>query len=712
MLRFVPRLAFAVVCPALSAAAVQDPESQEAKTTVVKAARSEDTATASPLLDVSVTGDELMRTNERSLPRALAKAAGVWVQETNLGGGAPVINGMLGNRIVIVMDGVRLNDSTTRLGPNQYLNSIPPEIVERIDVLRGPGSVLYGSDAIGGAILIWTRRRDPTRGNPTLAGLHAELGTEYVSAADGVRGDVGGSWAGESDGLLGSIGGEHWGDLRSGNGDEWPTAYDGRDYFGSWVHDFAPGRTLRLTGLASIQEDVPRTDRLVTGYGQTQPSNDRWDYSLQDHRRYVANYTDEAPGGLTDRMDVRVSLRSYTEEREIQGNGSSELNSQRDEILTLGVGVDWKKALGEAHLLTWGLDAEHDEVDSSAVAKDLNTGTGVEEDGAFAPDARYAAGGIFLQDELLELDPVDVTAGIRWSWASFGFDEFASVGTGHESGDFQALTASLAAATDLSESLRLTGVLAQGFRAPNLEDLANESDFYGGTELPNPDLEPEKSLTAQLVLDATRPAWNASLGVWATYLDDLIGRRLLDEGDPNTTGDETYLRDNAGYANLFGADFAGRHRLGGEISPWFLEGNLSYAWGQQYDDTEDPNGEEVLYDVPFRRIPPLFGRTAVAWDRLGSGRAFERGAFSVFFAAEQDRLNPDDETDPRIDPTGTDGWARLDLDFEGLLRREESGGQARWTFGIHNLLDASYRVHASGLDAPGFGVVLGVRVTV
>jgi outer membrane receptor protein involved in Fe transport len=705
--RSVPLSFLAVTCPTICEGA-----QEEKHTTIVSAARSEDTATSSPLLDVSVTGAELMRTNERSLPRALAKAAGVWVQETNLGGGAPVIGGMLGNRIVIVVDGVRLNDSTTRLGPNQYLNSIPPEIVERIDVLRGPGSVLYGSDAIGGAILIWTRRRDPARGDAARAGLHGELGGEYVSSADGWRGNVGGSWAGDTDGLLGSLGYEDWGDLRSGNGEEWPTAYDGRDLFGSWVHDLVPGRSLRLTALASRQEDVPRTDRLVTGYGQTQPSNDRWDYSLQDHRRYVANYTDEQPGGLTDRMDVRVSMRTYTEERSIQGNGSSELSSQRDEIFTLGVGVDWKKALGEAHLLTWGLDADHDEVDSSTVAKDLTSGVGTPEDGAFAPDARYTSGGIFLQDELLKLDPVDVTAGVRWSWASFGFDEFASAGTGHESGDFQALTASLAAATDLAQGVRLTGVLAQGFRAPNLEDLANESDFYGGTELPNPDLDPEQSTTAELVLDTVRPAWNASIGAWYSYIDDLIGRRLIDAGDPTTTGDETYLRDNAGYAHLFGADFSGRHRLGSDGSPWAVEGNLSYAWGQQYDDTQDPTGAEPLYDVPFRRIPPLFGRAALVWDRLGSGRPVERGAFSAFFATEQDRLNPDDKSDPRIDPTGTDGWIRLDLDFEGPLNRQEAPAQARWTFGIHNLLDASYRVHASGLDAPGLGVVVGVRVTV
>ena len=76
------------------------------------------------------------------------------------------------------------------------------------------------------------------------------------------------------------------------------------------------------------------------------------------------------------------------------------------------------------------------------------------------------------------------------------------------------------------DGVRLTGVLAQGFRAPNLEDLANESSFYGGTELPDPELDPERSLSAQLALDLTRPGWGASIGIWHTWLQDLIGRDL------------------------------------------------------------------------------------------------------------------------------------------------------------------------------------------
>ncbi len=676
------------------------------------AGRSTAAATTSPSLQVSVTGEQLARTNERSLPRALGKAAGIWIQETNLGGGAPVIGGLLGNRIVIVVDGVRMNDSTTRLGPNQSLNSIPPEVVERIDVIRGPSAVLYGSDAVGGAILVWTRRRGPAPFDPAARRLHGEAGGEYLSAADGGRGYLGLSGASEVDGWLLSGGLEDWGDLTSGGGEEWPTAYQGGDLFGSWVRDLGPGRSLRVSALVSRQTDVPRTDRLVTGFVQTQPANDVWNYALQDRRRWLAAYTDASEGGFADSMQVRLSLRTYEEQREIRGNGSSTQTDERDEVFTTGLGVDWRKQLGGAHLLTWGLDFDYDMVESTASDTDLNSGSVSPQDGAFAPNASYSSGGIFVQDELLALAPFDVTAGLRWSWFGFGFDDFPSSGTDqHESGSFNALTSSLAVARDLAPGTRLTAVLAQGYRAPNLEDLANNSSFFGGTELANPDLEPENSFSAQLALDLVRESWTGSFSVYATWLEDMIGRKLINPGGPSS-GDETWQRANAGEGQIFGTDLAAHVRLGGPISPWAAEAGLGFVWGQQYDDTVDPSTGQMPYDdVPFRRIPPLSGRVSMIWDGLSEWDRLDRAALSLAFAGEQDRLNPEDLTDPRIDPNGTAGWAELDQDLDGPLGRPGDRAQASWSLGLHNLLDASYRVHSSGLDAPGFGVVVGVSVT-
>src|SRR4030095_6663756 len=94
-------------------------------------------------------------------PTQLAKAAGVWLQQTNLGGGSPLLQGLSGHQVLLGVDGVRWNDSATRTGVNQMLNGIDAATVERVEVIRGPRTVLYGSDALGGVVLIWTKTRKP-----------------------------------------------------------------------------------------------------------------------------------------------------------------------------------------------------------------------------------------------------------------------------------------------------------------------------------------------------------------------------------------------------------------------------------------------------------------------------------------------------------------------------------------------------------------------
>ena len=138
----------------------------------ITAPRAEQTVPRSAASTTVLSAEDLRRTGERTLPRMIAKAAGVgtFLQETNTGGGAPILRGLIGERVLIVVDGVRLNDGTTRTGPNQSLNTIDPAIVERVEVVRGPASVLYGSDAVGGAVLIWTKRRAP---GSARAGLRA-----------------------------------------------------------------------------------------------------------------------------------------------------------------------------------------------------------------------------------------------------------------------------------------------------------------------------------------------------------------------------------------------------------------------------------------------------------------------------------------------------------------------------------------------------------
>ena len=707
------RLFFLV--PTAPLLAVQDPAPplpQDMEETVVVAPRSKPTITT-PRADVIViTSEELERTGERNLPRAIAKAAGVgvWMQETNTGGGSPILRGLIGPHVLILVDGVRLNDSTTRLGPNQSLNTIDPAHIERVEVVKGPSSVLYGSDAVGGTILIWTKRRAPGSSTPTgrFGAVGVDLEGVAESAAEGARGSLGVSWANATDGALviGSL--ADWDDLRSGEGEVDNTAYHTTGFFSSWEHALGAKRSLRAILRIHRDFDVPRTDRLLAGFGQTQPSNAEFEFKVQENTGYTLVYEDQDRGPLADRMQARLFLRNYVEERQIRNTGSNNRRLEQDEVRGYGLGLDFTKDLGAGHQLTYGFDVDRDDVDSDRTDTNIVTSVQTAQPGAFAQNAHYFSAGVFAQDEIRDVAGFDVTVGARYSYFDFSFNEITATPAGgpEEDGDFDALTASLQLARPLSESTRIVGTLAQGFRAPHLDDLARNSTIFGGTELANPDLRPEESLSGEIALEYRADPWQASFAVYHATLSDSIGRVLLDVGDPGTTGDETYLRENVGTIEFVGVEAEARRSLGAE-SPWSIGAGVAWARGRQYDDTINPGtGTADFQDVPARRIPPLNGYLALFYDSLADDPVVSWGELRVRAADEQDDLNPEDLTDPRIDPDGTDGWATVNVDVGGPLG---ASGASSWTFGVHNILDEAYRIHGSGVDAPGINAVLGLR---
>jgi hemoglobin/transferrin/lactoferrin receptor protein len=692
MLQLVPLLL-------LAAQEVELPE------TVIRAPRSEQTVTTNAAKVTVLTGEELRRTGQDSLPRAIGQAAGVWVQETNYGGGAPAIRGLLGNQILILVDGVRLNDSTTRFGPNQSLNTIDPAIVDRVEIIRGASSVKYGSDAIGGVISIWTKRRRPKAQDSETyyRPIQGEFGGTYNTAVEGGLVSLGLSSALQEHGLL-LIGSLHdFSDLRSGGNEDVPnTGYHGQSIFGAYEYMLGEKQTLRLTGRSNRDFVVPRTDKLIPGFapdGSLNPTADSevWQYSLQDRTGYQISLTDEKAGDYVDAVQLRANFHSYREQRDRRSTGSTTARHEEDDINTLGLGVDWRKALSEDHLLTFGLDMTYDDVDSTRTDTP-DGGSPVEKRGSFAPDSQYARAGIFVQDEVMAFDPWFLTLGLRYSYFDFSFKDYVS--GDKESGSFDAVTASAELSRELGEGVTGTATLAQGFRAPNLDDLAIDGSFGGGDEIANPNLDPEQSLMAELAVEVKRSVWRGTFAVFATRIDDFISRSLLSDPDPGISGDETYIRENNGTVDLFGTELGLRRQLMGVDSPFSVDATVSYVYGTQ----DDP---QLGNNIAAQRVPPLHGQFGLGYRPEMPFYQVSFARFYVNWADNQDRLHPNDVSDPRINPGGTAGWATYNLDFGGSINSDSD-----WWVGVYNISDTTYRVHASGFNAPGARLIFGVKVRI
>ena len=232
------------------------------ETVVVAANRDEVPLFAVPR-SVSVVGlPDLERAMPRTTPEALADAAGVWVQKTNHGGGSPAIRGLMGNQVLVMVDGIRLNNSTYRYGPNQYLVTIDPRQVERVEVLRGSGSVLFGSDAIGGVVHVVSRRPQFTASGLRVGGdVSAKLMTggmeqsgRFDAAVEHTRVAV-----------RGGLSLNNYGDLHAGGdlGVESPSGYSSVAGDLLALVRVSPRHLVSVGLQGDFQADVPRFDQVA-----------------------------------------------------------------------------------------------------------------------------------------------------------------------------------------------------------------------------------------------------------------------------------------------------------------------------------------------------------------------------------------------------------------------------------------------------------------
>lgn len=642
---------------------------------------------------VQVVGEELMaRRAYRTLPEALRDVPGVAAQATAHGQGSPYLRGLTGYHALLLVDGVRLNNSVFRSGPNQYWNTVDSSSVERLEVVLGPSSVLYGSDAVGGTVNALTRV--PYVTDRPVGG---RLSYRYAEGEDSHVGrlELGGAIGDHTAWLVG-LSGKDFGDVEAGSptGEQPNTGYDELDGDFKLQHWLSDDARLTVAFQSVDQDGVPRTHTTrdaVSFEGTSIGSDIRRDLDQNRELTYVKL---ETFGEVSHTTTLSYQRQEETQYR-TRSNGA--MDEQGFDVGTLGLSSVFALDSGPG-LFTAGFDWNHDEVDSflerfaaQTPADDIQ--------GPVADDATYDLFGLFAQQQLELGQRTDLTVGARWTYAAAESDQVRDPVTNDrisidESWDQLTGSVRIDHALDEAEQNVLYGGVSQGFRAPNFSDLSRfDSARTNEFEVPSTDLDPEHFLQLELGARRTDGRLTAQAAVHYTFVDDLIQR--FPTGNVNGSGESEITKANVGDGDLYGFEVGLAYALSDD---WTVFGDVAWLDGEL--ETLETAGAPPIDDY-WSKLQPLTAHLGARYEPPGTnyfGEAF------VTWAGDADDLSLSDQADTsRIPPGGTPGYTTLDL----------RGGTAvakGWdvVFGVENVTDEDYRVHGSGTNKVGRNVYVGL----
>ncbi len=672
---------------------------QEKKTTkhevVVTATRDEQPLRMAPYY-INVMDAKMLRTEKapRTLPEVLKYQTGTLVQKTAHGQGSPYIRGFTGFRNLLLIDGIRLNNSVFRDGPNQYWNTVDTLGLNRIESVKGPFSVLYGSDAAGGTINAITRGVVNIRPG---SNWDRRLYSRYASAEDSYIGRV------ESIGRLADNVGltfgytfKDFGDLEGGKevGTQEETGYDEQAWDAKLEYFIDDDAWIVLAHQGMDMDDAMRTHKTIYGIDWEDLSvgkelarilyQDRMLTYLQYHKHNIDGFCDEIHAGISHHRqeEKRDRLRIR---RDIQGF----------EVNTLGAFVRLKSSSDYGEFI-YGAEFYRDYVNSF---KNTYNADGSLKNAAIqgpvGNDAIYDMLGAYVQDTIPVSDLISVVVGCRSDYIEANIDSVEDPDTGNEvqiSENWDAVSGSgrLLYHLDEQKEYNLFAGISQGFRAPNLSDLSRlDSARTDEVETPAPDLDPEKFISYEIGMKAEAERVSGQVAYFYTDASDMIVRtptgRMIDE-------EHEITKLNAGDGYVQGVEAQIEYELLDN-----LKAIGAFTWIEGKIETY-PTSDPIIVEEPIDRTMPPTGRFGLHW--IMNKHYWVEGSCTI--ADDADELSTRDKSDTsRIPPGGTPGYVICDLRAGWNVSDD-----LRLSAAVENITDEDYRVHGSGLNEPGRNLVI------
>lgn len=688
-----------------------------------------------------ISGDEIRLANPQTTADLLASEGLLSVQKSQQGGGSPMIRGFESSRVLLVVDGVRMNNLIYRGGHLQNIITVDPNALDHAEIIYGPSSVAYGSDALGGTVVLATPM--PEISLDGKASLKGNAMSRYSSVNHGTSLHAGINVGGKRFASYTSLTYNKFGDLYSGRSKN-PFLKDDSYIFRQYEVYRQDGKDLlvdnnrwwvqlgsaysqydlmekllfhqneHLTHLLNVQfsnsSNIPRYDRLTDMKGD-KPKFAEWYYGPQT--RLMAAYTLSASNWAgADNASLIVAYQNLKESRCNRKLNDPWLGTRKENVNIVSLNSDWIKDI-DSHRIHAGIDASLQFLKSTAWRTDVDTR-------ATEPlDTRYPDGHNHMHN-------IDLFASHTWNinhkWtfsdglrigysslrANFITEKFFPFLAGREvKQDNPTYSLSAGIVFNPVAHWKLALNISTGYRVPNIDDVGKVFDSEPGmVVVPNPDIKPEKTVSADFNVMTYKNGlfeWNASL--FATYLFDAIALapatfdgqdKIIYDGELS----DVYSNRNNSLAYVLGASTSLKFYMSKNFS---ADANLSYNYG----NILGRNGQKKQ---PLDHVAPLYGRVGVVFE--SNCKRVRAEFFSLFNGKKplsRYNLNGEDNigyaTVAGLDGKGLPAWFTLNM-----LVTYSPFNAVTIQGGIDNILNTLYRTFASGINAPGRNLYATLRL--
>ncbi len=699
---------------------------------VVAANKWEEDRREIPVQIVPISPKDIAFTNPQTTADMLSTLGGVYVQKSQMGGGSAVIRGYEANKVLMVVDGVRMNNAIYRSGHLQNVIMFDAASMENAEVVFGPGSVIYGSDALGGVMdfHMWSPRYSRDGGLDVSGGAFARYATANAEKTGHIHFNIGlkdlafmtsVTYTDFDDLRMGGIGNPFypdWGkrfeyvervngvDEIKKNDDpnvQKGTAYDQLNILEKVSYRFSDYLNAQYGFYYSTTSDIPRYDRL-TQYKNGKLRYAEWYYGPQNWMMNSLRINFAKPDcKVASHARLTVAYQTIDEDRISRSLNKPDKTHQEEDVNVLTINLDVDKDLAkDVHRLFYGFEAVMNDVTSTAYTENIETGARTpaatrypDGDNTLNSFAAYASYKWDVSELLL------LSAGARFSQSSLKSTlvnkDFFDFPFSEINIDASAVNGSIGAVLRPGCGWQFDVNFGSGFRAPNLDDAGKVFDSSPGMIIvPNPDLKPEYAYNGELTIikEFGNTSYFSATGFYTTMSDAIVVRDFQFNGQDSLLYDGSMSKvqasQNVGEAYRYG--FTGT--FSADVTPDFtIASSLTYTYGW------DESG-----DAPLDHIPPLYltTRFIYRYDRFRSELALMYNGWKHL----KDYSPSGEDNLQNATAYGTPEWYTLSLRTSYQLTQ-----MFQVNLALENLTDEHYLPFASGVHGAGRSFTAAVRAT-